>query len=134
MATKTKKKTKATPVEVDEAPILVPPPTLDVDVTDVEEGDGDEENGPLVLPGYWVILGKHKAVPASAVGHHAAVLSSPWANAPVGTPLDAQPIVGYTFDEGKLFTVRTRDEANQLLEVPEAAFTTISETRVGLGR
>lgn len=131
-----------TPVEADlqeeDTPVDTPVDTVslprlaDVDVADVDAGSGDGEVGPLILPGYWVILGPNSDVESRFEGHPAAVIESPWASAPIGTP--DQVIAGYTFDPAKKFLVQTRDDANVTFEVTQDAFLKVAETRAALGR
>lgn len=132
MATKSKSKPKADTTPEASAPITAPPPQIDADVAELDSKPRKGEVGPLVLPGYWVLLGAGEGVEDRFVGHAAEVVSSPWSAAPIGA--GDQPIRGYVFDESKSFIVRTRDDANSLLGVTEDEFTRVSETRVGLGR
>ena len=91
-----------------------------------------EEFGPVILEGYWVILGEGKEVPEEARGHIASIVSSPWKTAYLGQA--GQDIPGYVFEKDEKFRVQTRDEHNQQFECTEKAFIQVSPTRVGLGR
>jgi len=106
------------PTDPDAPPPEEPEPVpADPDVADVEAGSGEGEVGPVVLPGYWVQLGKSDKYDDRFIGHLAVVLESPWAPAPIGVP--DQPIAGYTYDDTKPYTVQTRDDANAILLVED---------------
>lgn len=102
----------------------------DIDIADLSERHHRGEHGPVILAGYWVLLGTGDNVPERYHGHLAAIVESPWAAAYLG---QETALPGYTYERNGTYTVRTRDEADALLtDLDEDDFIAISPDRVTL--